>query len=170
MATSSTTTNGRNLLLLRRRTAGGHAGVPGLAGGGCFGTWLGGFTVFADHADESLGGAREAAVTAVDEAEFAPEVHTFDGEQLHFAGFHIVLGKTLADDGDAGIGGDETLDHTNTGQFHGDVNARAVGTEEFVEHLTGETGARKNERLFGDFGECDLGAMSERVSRTDHKA
>src|SRR5712692_1991264 len=125
MATSSTTTNGRNLLLLRRRTAGGHAGVPGLAGGGCFGG-VGDFALLTDHADEGLGGAREAAVTAVDEAEFAPEVHTFDGEQLHFAGFHIVLRKTLADDGDAGIGGDETLDHADAGQFHGDVNARAV--------------------------------------------
>src|SRR5712692_10752782 len=111
-----------------------------LTGGG-FGARLGGFAVIADDADERLGRTGEAAVAAVDEAELAPEVHAFDGEELHFAGLHIVLGKTLADDGDAGIGGYETLDHADTGQFHGDVNARAIGTEEFVKHLAGEAGA-----------------------------
>src|SRR5712692_612231 len=168
MATSSTTTNGRNLLLLRRRTAGGHAGVPGLAGGGFGG--VGDFALLTDHADEGLGGAREAAVTAVDEAEFAPEVHTFDGEQLHFAGFYVVLRKTLADDGDAGIGGDEALDHADAGQFHGDMDARAIGAEELVKHLAGEARAWEDEGLLGDFGEGDLGAMSQRVFCADHEA
>src|SRR5712692_7387686 len=78
-----------------------------LAGGGCGLGGLGGFAVFADHADEGLGGAGEAAVAAVDEAELAPEVHAFDGEQLHFPGFHLVRRKTLADKRDTGIGTDE---------------------------------------------------------------
>ncbi len=140
-----------------------------LAGGGCFGG-LGGFAVFADHADEGLGGAWEAAVAAVDEAEFAPEVDAFDGEQLHFASLHIVFCKTLADDGEAGIGGDETLDHADAGQFHGDVNARAIGAEELVKHLAGEAGAWEDERLLGDFGEGDLGAMSQGIFCADHEA
>src|SRR6266852_2953780 len=140
-----------------------------LAGGGCFGG-LGGFAVFADHADEGLGGAWEAAVAAVDEAEFAPEVDAFDGEELYFAGLHVVLGKTLADDGEAGVGGDETLDHADAGQFHGDVDARAIGAEELVQHLAGEAGAGKDERLLGDLGESDLGAMSQGVFRADHEA
>src|SRR5439155_2152448 len=139
-----------------------------LAGSGFGG--VGGFAVFADHADEGLSGTREAAVAAVDQAEFAPEIHAFDGEELHFAGFHLILRKTLADKRDTGVGGDETLDHADTGQFHGDVNARAVRTEEFVEHLAGEAGAREDERLLGDLRERDLRTMSERVSRADHKA
>src|SRR5258708_27630100 len=118
----------------------------GLAGGGCFGG-VGGLAVFADDADERLGSAGEAAVAAVDEAEFAPEVHAFDGEQLHFARFHVILGKTLADEGDAGIGGDKALDHADTGQLHGDVNAGAKGPEKFVENLREEAGGgKKNER------------------------
>src|SRR5260370_19248375 len=140
-----------------------------LAGGGSSGVF-GGFAVIADDADEGLGGAGKAAVAAVDEAEFAPEVDTFDGEELHFTGFDIVLGKTFADDGEAGIGGDEALDHADTGQFHGDVNARAIGAEELVEHLASEAGAGENEGLLGEFGERDFGAMSEGISRTDHEA
>jgi len=126
--------------------------------------------VFADHADEGLGGAGEAAVAAVDEAEFAPEVHAFDGEELDFAGLHIIFCKTLADNGEAGISGDEALDHADAGQFHGDVDARAVGTKELVEHLAGEASAREDEGLLGELGEGDLGAMSEWVSRADHEA
>src|SRR6266478_5754929 len=141
----------------------------GLAGDGGFGG-VGGLAVFADDADEGLGGAREAAVAAGDQAELAPEVHTFNGEQFHFSGFHVVLGKTLANEGDAGVSGDEALDHADAGQFHGDVNARAIGPEEFVENLAGEAGARKDKRLLGDFGEGDLGAMSERVAGADHEA
>jgi len=41
-----------------------------------------------------------AAVAAVDEAELAPEVNTFNGKELYFAGLHIVFCKTLADDGE----------------------------------------------------------------------
>ena len=48
-----------------------------LAGGGFGG--VRGFAVFADHADEGLGGAREAAIAAVDQAKFAPEIHALDG-------------------------------------------------------------------------------------------
>src|SRR6266446_5631118 len=140
-----------------------------LAGGG-FGGRLSGFAVIADDADEGLGGAGEAAVAAVDEAELSPEVDTFDGEQLHFAGLHIVFCKTLTDDGEAGIGGDEALDHADTGQLHGDVDARAIGAEELVEHLASEAGAGKNEGLLGEFCERDFGAMSEAISRTDHEA
>ncbi len=121
--------------------------------------------MFADYADEGLGGAGETAVAAVDEPELAPKIHTFDSEQLDFAGFHVVLRKTLADERNAGVRSDEALDHADAGQLHGDVNARAIGTEEFIEHLTGETGARKDERLFGNFGECDLGAMSAWAAR-----
>ncbi len=115
------------------KTASRGLAFPGSAGGGFDG--VGDFAVFADHADEGLGGAREAAVAAVDEAEFAPEVDTFDGEELHFTGFDVVLGKTFADDGEAGVGGDETLDHADAGEFHGDVDASAIGAEELVEHL-----------------------------------
>ena len=149
---------------------GGYGEVDsGLAGGG-FGGWFGGFAVIADDADEGLGGAGEAAVAAVDEAELTPKVDTFNGEQLHFAGFHVVLGKALADERDAGISGDEAFDHADAGQLHGDVHARAIRPEKFVEHLTGEAGAREDKRLLGNFGEGDLGAMSERVLGADHEA
>src|SRR5438445_13503698 len=103
--------------------------IAGLAGGG-FGDRLSGFAVFADHADKRLRGAREATVAAIDETELAPEVHTFDGEQLYLTGFHVILRKTLTDDGNAGIGGDQALDHADAGQLHSDVDARAIGTEQ----------------------------------------
>ncbi len=153
-------------LRLRRSTRGN---VAGLAGGG-FGGRLGGFAVLADDADEGLRSAGEAAVAAVDETELAPEVYAFNGEQLYFAGFHVILRKTLTDDGNAGIGGDKALDHAYARQLHGDMDAGAIGTEKLVEHLAGEAGAGKDEGLLGEFGEGDLGAMSERVLRADHEA
>src|SRR5437879_11808687 len=92
------------------------AEITDLAGGGF--AMLGELTVFADHADEGLGGAREAAVAAVNQAELAPEIHAFDGEQLYLAGFHLILGKTLADKRDPGISGDAPLDHADNRHFH----------------------------------------------------
>jgi len=141
----------------------------GLAGGG-FGGRLAGLAVLADDADEGLCGTREAAVAAVNETELAPEVYAFHGEQLDFASLHIILCKTLADDREAGVGSDKALDHADTGQFHSDVDAGAIGTEKFVKHLACEAGAGKDEGLLGEFGESDLGAMSQGVLRADHEA
>src|SRR5947208_4323424 len=126
--------------------------------------------MLADDADERLRGAGEATVATVDEAEFTPEVHAFNGKQLHFSGLHIVLCKTLADKRNAGIGSDKALDHTDAGQLHGDVNASAIRPEKLVEHLASEAGARENERLFGNFGKRDFGAMRERVLGANHEA
>src|SRR6266852_6822936 len=105
--------------------------------------------MLANEGDEGLSGTRKAAVAAVDEAQFAPNVHSFDGEELHFTGLDVILGEAFADEGDAGIGGHEALDHADAGQFHGDLNARTIGSEELVQHLTGVTRPGKNERLPG---------------------
>src|SRR5882724_9257235 len=140
----------------------------GLAGGGF--ADFGGFAVFADEGDEGLGGAGQAAVAAIDEAELAPEVHTFDGQQLHFAGLHIVFCKTLADDGEACIGGDEAFDHADARQFHGHVEARAEGAQKLVEHLASEAGTRKNERLSRDLRQRNFRTMRERIFGADHEA
>src|SRR5260370_27678558 len=95
-----------------------------LAGGG---GGVGEFAVLANQGDERLGGAGEAAVAAGDETELAPKVDTFDGEELHFAGFHVILRKALADDGAAGIGGEATLDHADTAALPGDAHAPSSG-------------------------------------------
>ena len=126
--------------------------------------------MLADDADERLRGAGEATVATVDEAKFTPEVHAFNGKQLHFSGLHIILCKALADKRNASIGSDKALDHTDAGQLHGDVNASAIRPEKLVEHLASEAGARKNERLLGDFSKSDLGAMRERVLGANHEA
>ena len=47
---------------------------------------LGRLAVFADESDESLSGAREAAVAAVDETQLAEEVDTFYIKKFDFAG------------------------------------------------------------------------------------
>ena len=73
-----------------------------LAGSGFGG--FGYFAVFADQGDEGLGGAGEAAVAAVDQAQFAPEIEAFYGEELDLTGLHVVFGKIFADDGDSGVG------------------------------------------------------------------
>src|SRR5580704_6733280 len=109
-------------------------------------------------------------MAAVDEAYFAPEVDAFYVEELYFSGFDLVAGKAFADEGDAGVGGDETLDHADAGELHGDAEASAIGAKEFVEDLAGEAGARENQRLTGDFLEGDLGAVRKRVAAADHEA
>jgi len=137
--------------------------------GGC-GGGVGEFFVFADDGDEGLGGAGKAAVAAVDETEFAPEVDAFDVEELYFAGFDLIASEAFADEGDAGVGGYEALDHANAGKLHGDAETGAVGAEKLVEDLAREAGARKDERLCGDFFERDLGAMRKRIASADHEA
>ena len=148
----------------------GAAGMLGLVGGSGGGGGVGEFFVFADYGDKGLGGAREAAVAAVDETEFAPEVDAFHVEELYFAGFYLIAGEALADEGDAGVGGDEALDHADAGKLHDDAQAGSVGAEKFVEDLASEAGAREDQRLAGDFFERDLGAMRERIAGADHEA
>ncbi len=143
------------------------AGI-GLVGSG--GGQVGEFFVFADDGDQGLGGTREAAVAAVDEAEFAPEVDAFYVEELYFSGFHLVAGEALADEGDSGVGSDEALDHADAGKLHGDANAGTIGTEKLVQNLAGEASARENQGLRGYFLESDLGTMSERIAAADHES
>src|SRR5205085_8638531 len=82
-----------------------------------------------------------------DQSEFAPEIHAFHVQQLHFPGLHIIPRKALANERDPGVGHDKSLDHADARQLHGYVNPRAVGTEQFVEHLARITRARKDQRL-----------------------
>ena len=143
------------------------SGLAGLVGSG--GGQVGEFLVFADYGDQGLGGARKTAIAAVYEAELAPEVDAFDGEQLHFPGFDLVAGKAFADEGDAGVRADEALDHADTGKLHRDADAGAIGAEELVEDLAGVAGARKNQGLRGDFLEGDLRAMRQGIAAADHE-
>jgi len=112
---------------------------------------VGEFFVFANDGDQCLGGARQAAVAAIDEAKFAPEIDAFDVEQLHFASLHLVARKTFANEGDTGISADESLDHADAGKLHHDAQAGTIGTKQLVQDLSCETSARKNQGLPGDF-------------------
>ena len=125
--------------------------------------------MLADDGDQCLGGARKAAVAAVNEAEFAPEIDAFHVEELHFAGLYLVAGKTFADEGNTGVGADESLDHTDAGKLHGHAEARAIGAKQLVQDLAGEAGTRENQRLRSHFLERDLGAVSQRIAAADHE-
>ena len=140
-----------------------------LLGGGGFGG-VGVFAMFADDADEGLGGARKAAVAAIDQAKFAPEIDAIDVEKFYLAGFHLIPGKTFADKGNTRVGGDETLDHADAGEFHGDVQARTIGAEKLVENLACEAGARQDHGLGRDFFQRDLRTIRKRVARAHHEA
>src|SRR5260221_631650 len=119
--------------------------------------------------DERLRGARKTAVSPVHKPKLAIQVDTFHVEQLHFTRFYLVLRKTFADERNARICSHKALDHPDAGQFHGDVNPRSIRPEQFVEHLPGETGRRKNQRLRGHFLQRQLRPLRQRVSRADHK-
>src|SRR5271168_416669 len=136
--------------------------------GGSFGS-IGVFAMFADDADEGLRGARQAAVAAIDQAEFAPKIDAFHIEKFYFAGFHLILGKTFANEGNSGVGADEALDHANAGKLHGDVKARTIGAEELIENLARKAGARQDHRLGRDFFERDLRTIRQRIARADHE-
>src|ERR1700739_2580630 len=110
-----------------------------------------GLAKFADHVDEGLDGTGQAAVAAIDKREFAPEVDAFDSKELHFPGLDLIAGEAFADDGDTDIGRDESLDHSDAGKLHGDLQAGAVRAEKLVEDLAGVAGARKNQRRGGNF-------------------
>jgi hypothetical protein len=146
----------------------GQAGVAVLLGGGGFGG-VGVFAMFADDADESLRGARKAAVAAIDQAKFAPEIDAIDIEEFYLAGFYLIPGKTFTDEGNARVCADETFDHADAGEFHGDVQARTIGAEKLVENLAREASARQDHGLGRDFFQRDLRAIRKRVARADHE-
>lgn len=111
---------------------------------GSGGGQVGKFFVLADDGDESLRGTRKAAVAAVYEAEFAPEIDAFDVEKLHFAGLDLVARETFADERDTGVRADKALDHTDAGKLHSNANAGAIRAKELVEDLAGIAGAGEN--------------------------
>src|SRR5580700_3174577 len=150
----------------RPRSAGKKAVRLSLRGGVGFG----GLAEFADHVDEGLNGARQAAIATVDEREFAPEVDPFDGEELYFAGFDLIAGEAFADNGDADVGGDEGFDHADAGKFHGDLQAGTIRAEELVEDLAGVAGPRKKQGRGGDLFERDVAALGEGILGADHEA
>src|SRR5256885_17273018 len=115
--------------------------------------------MLANQGDQRLHRARQAAVTAITQAQFAPQIDAFDAEQLDFTGFHLVASKAFADKGDAGIRTYEALDHANAWQLHADANARTVRAKELVQHLPSETGTRQNKRLRGNFIEREFRAV-----------
>src|ERR1700687_756372 len=122
-----------------------------------------GFAEFADHVDEGLDGARQAAVAAINQPEFTPKVDAFDGEELHFAGLDLVAGEAFADDGDADVGGDESLDHADAGEFHGHLQPGTVRAKELVENLASVAGPRENKGGGGDLFERDVAALRESI-------
>src|SRR6266446_9846726 len=106
---------------------------------------FGGFAVLANEGDKGLCGPREAAVAAVDEAKLTPEIDAFDVQKLYLASFHLVARETFADERNAGISADKSLDHTDAGKLHRDANARAIGAKQLVQNLARVASAGKNE-------------------------
>src|ERR1700722_11415545 len=115
--------------------------------------------MLADQRNQRLRSPRQASIATVDQPEFAPKIHAFHGEQLHFPRFDVILRKALADERNASVSRDESLDHANAWEFHTDANTRAVRPKEFVEHLPRESRLRKNQRLRSNFFESDLRPM-----------
>src|SRR5579863_4861148 len=71
--------------------------------------------------DEGGAGDRKRAIAAIGETQFAVELRVFQVNQLDSAGFDFVAGEGCADQRDSQIGGDETFDHADAGQFHAHV-------------------------------------------------
>src|SRR6266404_9964535 len=126
--------------------------------------------MFANEPDESLRCAREAAVAPVDETQLAPKINAFDTQQFHFAGFYLVARKTFADERHAGVRADKSFDHADAGQFHGDMHARAVRTEELIENLASVAGARKNQRLRSHFFQSHLRTLRQWIAHAHHES
>jgi len=125
--------------------------------------------MLANKCNESLRSARQAAIPAIDQTEFAPQVHTFHRKKFHFASFDIILRKTLADERNSGVGRDESLDHADAGQLHTDANSRAIRPEQFIKHLACKTCLWENQRLCGHFFQRDLRAMRQRIPSAHHE-
>src|SRR5262249_50192657 len=126
--------------------------------------------MFTNEGDQCLRSSRQTSVTPVNQSQLSPDIHAFDGQEFYFAGLDVVARKTLADERYASIRRNEALDHADARKFHRNVDARAVGAEQFVENLAGVACLRKNQRLTGDLFQGNFRAMRQRISRTDHEA
>src|SRR5437867_4883473 len=121
--------------------------------------------VLTNQGDERLRGARQAAVAAIDETQLAPQINTVQGKQFHLSRLHVVTRKTLADERHSGVGSNEAFDHADARQLHRDVNARAVGTEQLVEHLPRIARLGKDERLLGNLRQGDARPPDRKSTR-----
>src|ERR1700719_776024 len=131
---------------------------------------LRGLAKCADHVDEGLNGARQAAVAAVDEREFAPQVDALNIQELYFPGLDLIAGEAFADDGDADVSSDESFNHADAGELHGHLQPGTIRAKKLVEHLASVAGPRENQGRGGDFFEGDMAALRERILRADHEA
>ena len=111
--------------------------------------------LLAEKRDESGCRARQSAVAAIDEAEFARERRVGDRKKLGFAGANFFLGETFADDRNAQARGDKAFDHANAGEFHRDAQFCAMRAKELVKYLARVARLRDDLRLIGDFAERD---------------
>src|SRR5437667_42636 len=124
--------------------------------------------VLTNQGDERLRGARQAAVAAIDETQLAPQINTVQGKQFHLSCLHVITRKTLADERHSGVGSNEAFDHADARQLHRNVNPRAVGTEQLVEHLPRIARLRKDERLLGNLRQGDARPPCERILGVNH--
>src|SRR3989442_8489753 len=124
--------------------------------------------VLTNQGDERLRGARQAAVAAIDETQLAPQINTVQGKQFHLSRLHVVTRKTLADERHSGVGSNEAFDHADARQLHRDVNARAVGAEQLVEHLPRIARLGKDERLLGNLRQGDARPPRKRIFGVNH--
>jgi len=54
---------------------------------------FGGLTVLANQRNKRLRGARQTPIAPVNQSQFTVQIDALDGEQFHFAGFHLILRK-----------------------------------------------------------------------------
>ena len=85
-----------------------------------------------DHFQEGNSRTGQMPVAPVDDAQFPPQLDVLDGNQLDSARTHIIVRKTLANEGYAQIGANEAFDHGDAGQLHDDAELGTVRPKKLV--------------------------------------
>jgi len=123
----------------------------------------------ADGADKSSGRTGVSAIATVGEAQFPPEINPFDRNEDDFSSRNLIMGKARADQRDTDTGDDKTFDHAYAGEFHADLELRAIGAKQFVHELARISGFGDQERLFGDVIDRDMLLPCQRIPGSNHQ-
>jgi hypothetical protein len=119
--------------------------------------------------DESISGPRQGAIAPVGYPQLTPEFLAFYRNQFHTAGKHLVAGKAGTDDRNSKPGCYKTFDHTDTRQFHTDLQLVGIWTKEFVHYPPTESGLRQEHGLLRNFADRDNVQLRQRILRVDHQ-
>src|SRR5579872_668525 len=112
---------------------------------------------------------RQSPIAAIGKPKLAIEFRVLQVDQLDTPRIHFVAGKRGANQRNAQVGRDKTLDHADAWKFHSHLQFRAVRPEELVQQPSRVAGFWKEQRMFGDLADRKHLELCQGILRAHHQ-